>query len=260
MWAAPRSSLRRAHSARSTGLRKAIKQEVAKLAEKRVANYSNTFEVTNYNWATFPNITGGWVPISPYDSYISIAQGATQGSRTGNKIRIAKATLDLIFYPGAYSATENPTPMPQMIKVWFVRCKGQSNSSTLDFSKFFQNGASASAPDATLGDMIRYVNRDSFTPLGSRVVKQGVSINTGNGSLVNQQYMANNDYKMNNILKIDVTPYLYKEYDYPDNTNTPTNDMTIMVFEGVNADGSAGVSQDWSHFIQVSLQVQYTDF
>ena len=45
---------------------------------------------------------------------------------------------------------------------------------------------------------------------------------------------------MNNILKIDVTPYLYKEYYYPDNTNTPTNDMTIMVFEGVNADGSAG--------------------
>ena len=108
------------------------------------------------------------------------------------------------------------------------------------FQQVFQNGASASAPDATLGDMIHYVNRDSFTPLGSRVVKQGVSINTGNGSLVNQQYMANNDYKMNNILKIDVTPYLYKEYYYPDNTNTPTNDMTIMVFEGVNADGSAG--------------------
>ena len=77
------------------------------------------------------------------------------------------------------------------------------------FQQVFPKRCFSLGPDATLGDLIRYVNRDSFTPLGSRVVKQGVSINTGNGSLINQQYMANNDYKMNNILKIDVTPYLY---------------------------------------------------
>ena len=74
-------------------------------------------------------------------------------------------------------------------KFGLLDAKGSQTQVLLDFSKFFQNGASASAPDATLGDMIHYVNRDSFTPLGSRVVKQGVSINTGNGSLVNQQYM-----------------------------------------------------------------------
>lgn len=248
-----------AYSMKAKGLRKAIKKEVDRLAEHRTATYQTQAECENASWVTFANIAGGWWPLSPYNGYLTISQGSGQGARTGNKIRIAKAKLQIVLFPGSYDAVQNPSPRPQYIKFWFVRPKGQSNSTTLTINQFFQNGSSASAFNGNLIDLNSTVNAQEFTLLGQRTFKLGNSVISQPG-VTNQQLFSNNDFPLSVIKTMDITKYLYKQYNFNDSTNTPSNDMTVMFVEGINADGTVVANGVWSSFINFRITIDYVDF
>jgi len=246
-------------SMKAKGLRKAIKREVDRLAEKRTATYQTNTEIENASWVTFANQAGGWWPLSPYNGYLTIAQGSTQGARTGNKIRVAKAKLSLILYPQPYDAVSNPSPRPQYIKFWFVRPKAQANTTTLTINNFFQNGASALAFNGGLVDLNNQVNAQQYTLLGSKVYKLGNATISQPG-VTNSQLFANNDFPVSVIKTLDITKYLYKEYQFNDADNTAINDMTVMFVEGINADGTAIANGVWSSNMNFRVTIDYVDF
>jgi len=246
-------------SVKAKGLRKAIKREVDRLAEKRTATFQTNTEIENASWTTFANMSGGFWPLSPYNGYLTIAQGSTQGARTGNKIRVAKAKLSLILYPQPYDAVSNPSPRPQYVKFWFVRPKAQANSTTLTINNFFQNGASALAFNGGLVDLNNQVNSQQYTLLGSKVYKLGNATISQPG-VTNSQLFANNDFPVSVIKTLDITKYLYKEYQFNDSDNTAINDMTVMFVEGINADGTAIANGVWSSNMNFRVSVDYVDF
>lgn len=246
-------------SAKAKGLRKAIKREVDRLAEKRTATFQTNTEIENASWTTFPSMSGGFWPLSPYNGYLTIAQGSTQGARTGNKIRIAKAKLNIILYPQPQDAVSNPSPRPQYIKFWFVRPKAQANSTTLTINNFFQNGASALAFNGGLVDLNNQVNAQQYTLLGSKVYKLGNSVISTPG-VTTQQLFSNNDFPVSVIRQLDITKYLYKEYQFNDGDNTAINDMTVMFVEGINADGTSIANGVWSSNMNFRVTVDYVDF
>lgn len=247
--------------AKSGLLRKAIKKEVDRLAEHRTAYFSPAAEVQNAAWATFSSLGGGWWPISPYTSNLQIGQGSTQGARTGNKIRTIKATLKMIFSPLEYDVTVNPNPTPQMVKIWFVRCKNQTNTGALsNLSSFFQAGAGVLPFQGNLQDMVGTVNSDQFTLLGSRVVKIGNATVTGTGGNANNQYSANNDYKLNAFLNLDVTKYMLKQYDFNDASTVTSQPFTVMIIEAVKGNGNAATAGQTGVKFSAQLHYDYADF
>jgi len=246
-------------SVKAKGLRKAIKKEVDRLAEHRTATFQTQKEIQNASWPSFPNMAGGYWPLSPYNGYVNIPQGSTQGARTGNKIRIAKAKLNIILYPAPYDVSLNPSPRPQYIKFWFVRPKAQANSTTLTINNFFQNGASALAFSGVLTDLVNQVNSQQYTLLGSKVFKLGNSVISSPGVTASQLF-SNNDFPLSVIRTMDITKYLYKEYQFNDSDNTAINDMTVMFVEGINADGTAVSNGVLSSFMNFRITIDYVDF
>jgi len=246
-------------SMKAKGLRKAIKNEVDRLAEKRTATFEQSTEIQNASWPTFSSMAGGFYPLSPYNAYVTIAQGSTQGSRTGNKIRIMKAKLSLILYPQPYDAVTNTDVKPQIVKFWFVRPKAQANATTLTTNNFFQNGGSATAFNGGLKDVSSVVNDDQYQLLGSKVFKVGNSVTSSPGTTASQLY-SNNDYPISVIKTMDITKYLYKEYKFNDSDNTPVNDMTVMFVEAMNADNTAVPNGTWSANMSWRVSIDYVDF
>jgi len=246
-------------SVKAKGLRKAIKKEVDRLAEHRTATFQTQTEIQNATWPSFANQAGGWYPLSPYNGYLTIQQGSTQGSRTGNKIRIKRAKLNIILFPQPYDVSGNPSPRPQYVKMWFVRPKAQANTTTLTINNFFQNGGSASAFSGLLNDLVSQVNSQQYTLLGSKVFKLGNSVISSPGVTASQLF-SNNDFPLSVIRTIDITKYLYKEYLFNDSDNTAVNDMTVMFVEGINADGTTVANGTWSSNINFRVTVDYVDF
>lgn len=246
-------------SMKAKGLRKAIKKEVDRLAEKRTASIETQVPVANASWPTFANQNSGWFTLSPYNGILTIQQGSTQGSRTGNKIRIAKAKLTVTLWPQPYDAVSNTDPRPQYIKFWFVRPKAQANTTTLTINNFFQNGGSASAFSGALQDLSNQVNAQQYNLLGTKMFKVGNSVISSPGNTVHQLW-SNNDFPLSVIKTMDITKYLYKQYDFNDSDNTPANDMTVMFVEAINADGSAIPNNVFSTLMRYRVNIDYVDF
>lgn len=250
--------------AKAKGLRSAIKKEVDRLAEHRTQYYAVSAPVMNPSSVTFNNAGGGWYPISPFSGFLSIGQGSTQGTRTGNKIRTMKATLKIVLRPAEFSAELNPNPKPQDIKIWFFRCKNQQNQTTLsNMTHFLQAGAGSLGLSGILTDINATVNSDLFTLLGTKVFKVGSAMYQGNpgpGGNPSWQYFGNNDYKWNVIRTFDVTKYLLKEYSFNDTDSTATQPMTVMLVESVNANGTVTPAEDYSTEMNFQLKYDYADF
>lgn len=167
----------------------------------------------------------------------------------------------MIFSPLEYDGTVNPNPTPQMVKIWFVRCKNQINTGTLsNLSSFFQAGSGVLPFQGNLQDMVGTVNSDQFTLLGSRVVKIGNASVTGTGANAANQYSANNDYKLNAFLNMDVTKYMLKQYDFNDASTVTSQPFTVMIIEAVKGNGNSTAAGQTGVKFSAQLQYDYADF
>jgi len=209
----------------------AIKNIIHKQAENKVKDFATSTAINNYNGSNFNNFN--IIPLSPFPTYLDISQGTGQGARTGNKITTMKASIKFAIYPRAYEATTNAFPQPQDVRIVILKSKDtpiplQSVSS---LGNFFQYGSSTSGPSGLLTDIVKEINKDLYTIYYDKVIKVGCASATGLGAAVNAQYFANNDYKFNQIRKIDLTKMMHKTITFNDNTTiaeTPTLQMIIF--------------------------------
>lgn len=223
----------------STAVKRYVKSTIHKEIENKRGYYTQTQSISSY--VNSLNSLGAF-PITPYANSLQILQGDGQSARSGNMIRTRKLVLSYIIYPAVYSATLNPYPVPQNVKIWIGFQKNAPMVQPTDFSRFFQTGDTASAPTSNLEDLIKPINTDVWTIKKQIVHKVGMASNTGSGGVITYGYMANNDYKFNAINKVDLTKYCPKTFKYSDAYSyTPsTGHALFMMIEAVECTGNTG--------------------
>lgn len=234
-----------------------IKKVIARMAEHKRANFSASFSFGASTGTTFTTSNIQW--LSPNSSYVNIVQGTGQGDRVGNKIRITNAKFSGVIYGNPYHATVNPLPQPQEVRMWFFAPKNSLAQPT-SYSTFFQNGNSSQNFSGTLLDLTKKINNDDFTYYGHRTYKIGYSAFVGSpGSVVGSGYYSNNDFAMNRKFSIDITKMLPKNILWNDTTTTPFSRVLFVIFECVNADGSAQGAALLPCSCQYSIDYTFTD-
>lgn len=218
-----------------------IKKTVNKLAETKQTSFTIQSAVVAYTNA-------GWnalncFPITPYSGYIDIVQGTGQGARTGNEIRVKKSIVDIVIWPQGQSATLNLVPKPLEVIIWILKLNN-TDAKPATLGAFFNVGNASVDPSGTLLDLVRPYNTDVWTVYKRIVRKLGTSEYFGTGAIASRQYYANNDYKYNHIIKIDVTKYLPTKTKYNDTTAIPFSQSVMLAIQVVNADGTPQVGVD----------------
>lgn len=226
-----RNAARRSAKRRPTFAKK-VKAVMQSTAEHKIINFASA--------SYMPNYVGGAVPqlqLNPNSGYNTITQGTGQGQRIGNRVRTVKAVLRGIMTPLPYSVTVNVAPCPMEIRFIIGRNKGDSSIAP-PLGVFMQNGSTTSAPQGGLVDMINPLNTDTQTVYKQKFFKLGYATGTGSGSAVIAEYQANNDFKMNCKVNIDITKYLPKTISWNDTTTTPYCSTTWLTILAAYADGS----------------------
>lgn len=185
--------------------------------------------------------------------YTAISQGVGQGDRIGNTIRTRKVMFNYVLKPSPYSASLNPTPIPQEVFIFFGKVKNAKPQAPIstDFAKLWQAGDSYHAPYSNLLDCIQDVNKDWFTVYKILRHKIGYAITSTAGMAPSNEYYANNDFKFNVARKVNITKFTPKVVKFNDTTAQPTNDGLWMWAMCVNADGSGTVNAS-------PIQMDYT--
>lgn len=180
-----------------------------------VINSAILFALTPNNTFTIPQGQNG------------LFLGTGQGQRVGNKVEFIKGSLRMMLSCNPYDAATNPTPQPCMVRVFVgydkTRAHGKPDE---DLPDFFQDGNTSRSPTSNLTDMFSVVNTDRYTICYTRLVKVGMNFYDGTGSNNNQQFYANNDYKINPVINIDFTKRMIHQAKFDDAVPTASGRTT----------------------------------
>lgn len=230
----------------SKGVTALIKKSIVRMAEpKRV-----TFEVAHSlessigaSWNT--NNTLQLTPSSSLGADYTITQGTGQAQRVGNSIRVKKATVRLAMYPQAYSGVSNPVPKPIDVRLLVVAVKPgvttgavtKAQIQTIVTTNVFANSSTSTSAVNNLYDMITPINTDVLTVYMDEVVKLGPAAITGTGASTTVP-QSNNDYKLNHLLKMDITKYLPSKITFNDADGSSTSRQIFLIMLACNFDGT----------------------
>lgn len=248
---------RRSTKTTTNTIKRIVKMAIARNVENKTAQvYSIGQDIYPSNHASF---NGSIIPVSPYPAFLAIAQGTSEGSRIGNKIKIKRVSLKGVVFPKPYNATTNAIPQPQQIIMWLLYDKLNSTIIPTIGNDFLQLGSSSTGLFGELVDTWAPVNSDRWKVLTKRVFKIGYAENLGTGTTPGSANFANNDFKLNQTFKIDCTKYLVKNVKYNDNNTAPTTRGLFWVFTTVAANGAVFGSTTVPAELQYSLDCSYED-
>lgn len=211
----------------SFNFEKRVKSVISKMAENKVQNYRGSLNIVGYdnlNW------TSSIIPITPYTGFISISQGTTQANRIGNCIHIKSLKLSGVLRPTPYNAITNANPVPIYVKLLFLTRKDTPNDLTTAFTDVLQYGNTSEGPgtSAELRNLQRMINTDDWMVHTTRTYKLGHSVYEGTSQDLAAQSHANNDFKINHFINIDLTKYCIKNFKFDDNTVIPSSRNIVM--------------------------------
>lgn len=225
----------------------AVRKEIRRFAEKKVA-------ISNLNNVAVNVVSG--ILTTPTQVYLlpQITQGNTLSTRVGNKIQITKIYLQCMLNCLPYSSTTNPSQYPFWVKYWVLKNKKTQKYNAItntDLSGFFENGTTNSNFSGLPADLMKDVAPESW-----RVFKTGMKLmdfaNTSGVGLVANAFPTN-DAVYQWCFNIDVTKYVKRNIIFEDIAdNVPCNDNLFIMFQAVNADGSASSGE-----IPVELHYHY---
>lgn len=237
---------------------KRVKTVISRMAENKVQNHSDYLSLQGYgatNWGL--TIT----PMTPDTLYMTILQGAGQGQRIGNSIRVKSLRLTGLIRALPYSALTNPNPTPIYVKLLFLTRKDAPTELYNSLTDVLQLGNDSVSPGASsqLERMQRPVNTDVWTYHTSRTFKVGYSSYSGTSADADQQVYSNNDFKMNHFVNIDLTKYCTKNIKFDDNTANPSSRNIVMYPILYTANGTNLGFNDVPVSMHYSIEMSYED-
>lgn len=234
---------------RKTSLAKAIRNEITKMAEKKVwVDYgSNSIIVTaSTSFPTYKNLC----PV--------VSQGTTNSTRSGNEIRCVNGSVEGYVNILPYNAILNPLSTPVLVKIWVCYNRAIQThdlANTNCYNAFFEiSGANTGFQGNTL-DMILTANKDNWVVLDTRQFEIGASYASATGPVSTTGYYDNSE--MTKHFKFDISNYLGHLY-FDDNVSYCKNKNLFLIFQAVRADGTDSSGLQMAEFHH-SIRVEYTD-
>jgi len=234
-----RRKAKRVPRRKTTVVSQAVKKYVKRTIHSQVENKSVQINFSTQFGNYLQNNTMNAYPMCPLSGFWSIGQGVGAGNRVGNQIKTRKCYLNYVVRANQYDATNNPAPIPCqiMMMLGYVKNTPSFAPSNLDLVQLFQNGSSVAAPLGSLRDLISVINTDYWTIKKRWTHKIGYAANTGTGAQVINQYFANNDFKLNEVRKLDITKYVPATYQFNDGGISPTSKNLFFMYEAVASSG-----------------------
>lgn len=223
----------------TTAVKKYVKSTIHRQIENKCVQINGGVSFGNY--LESPDFNA--FPICPLAGIWSIPQGVLQGNRVGNQIKTRKVYLNYIVRPQPYDAVANPLPRPLNIQLMlgYVKNTPCFQPAALDIQQLFQSGSSVSAPIGSNRDIISVINTDYWT------IKKRWNHKIGNSNFggttasapdqSQNQFYANNDYKLNAIMRMDITKYVPSLLQFNDSGVTPTSKNLFFMYYAVAATG-----------------------
>lgn len=246
-----------------------VKRYVNRAIHRNIENKRFTIESADTlaapsNAATFQsgNI---WqlTPSNATNSWYTIPQGNGEGTRNGNEISVRSAVFRYVMYPLAYNVTSNPNPknMDVMLFIFSIK-RGVAGLTVADAwnifnTNIFANGSSSNGTVNNLFDIVSVFNTDVVTIHHRRHLKLAPSDYYVAGATVPQY--ANNDYKYNQLGKINVTKYLPKRITFNDADNNSTSKQVFLIICPYNADGTTTPSTTFPMACFSGLDLHFED-
>lgn len=222
------------------GVPKSVKRYVKKelhrnLENKEITTYSSNGILTCVNNTT-PN---GNILIT------SVTQGTTNGTRTGNNIRIVSGIIRGRVNLLPYNAVTNPLSTPILVKMFLVRHLGISGTTTnlagYDWTNFFRTSGGSMGFTNSPVDMDLPVNNEYWRLLKTKTFKIGAGYASGTGQVGTGGYFDNSP--MTVPFYFNWGKYCKKILNFNDNTGYCTNENISLAVQVINADGSATATQ-----------------
>lgn len=227
---------------------KFVKRSLANATETKRFTYTEAMTLGGFGLTVAQFSQQNMLQLTPSNQTAAdyqIIQGTSQGARIGNSITVMKATLKYALYPTAYNVTSNPTPKCIDIRCFIVSMKGVPNGQVTKAqlhdiltNTCFANGATSNGMTNNMYDLVQAWNTDVLTVYSDFTLKlgqAGMSGNTGSSAIMLQ---ANNDYKLNHVVKLDITKYLPKKITFNDADTNSTSRQVFLVWAPINFDGT----------------------
>lgn len=249
----------------SPAIRNAIKGVIRRGEEVKVAMDGNSNDIGNAFNNTSWNSTG-LLCLTPTTGWCQIVQGNGKSDRLGDSVNVRSVISRMIIWPKPYHATTNPTIIPREVMIIIFGTKvndtvyptGTTGVSTLP--SFFMANDGVQNFVGSLADVNAPINTDLYTIYEKRVVKLGfaASVIAAGGDAANA-YFANNDYKMNCIVDIDVTKYCPKKFRFQDNSTGTTTRNVYMMLCPMAANNATPIATEVSVGYTQYTEIKFTD-
>ena len=248
---------------KSSAVSSAVKTYVNRTIHRNIENKQVQAQIG----LTFGNIANSATlsvyPLTPFPSILEISQGVGQAQRTGNEVRVRKATLKYVIYPTKYNAESNNGLIPLEIQLFLGYVKNSSglvpNSS--DFDQLYQYNNTVNPILGNLFDLNQKINDDYWTVKKYWRHKLGYSTiidSDANPATAYANY-ANNDFKLNIVKTMDITKHYPKVLKFNDVSNTLQGPGLFFFFQAVAADGTTIAGSQNPATILWQLDVSYED-
>jgi len=158
--------------------------------------------------------------VSLLTPFTSITPGVAQGQRIGNRIKCTKFNLKMCLQPNTQEVSDPSfADIPMLVQIWIGKLKNVTTAPNAgNLTQLYQDGSSTSAPNGTLLQTMRSVNKDSYDIYKSWKFKLGPSGVTPTN---------NNDFPFLKMLSYDVKQ-MHGEVIYADTGTFPTNKFLYM--------------------------------
>lgn len=262
----------RKYSGKKTQLRKKRKSVTINKAVKLYVKKATAIKAENKMCATsnnyMPIVQAGINTIlstAVYNISPTIVQSVGVNGRIGNKVNLKSVYLrGCLQLANLISNSGIPAwPGQYLIRLFVGKLKdGIQSPSTAEMALLLRSGSSTYAFDSTVGlSLSRPVNKDYFTILSSKVYKIGISsIITGTQSVYGG--INNNDYKLNHLIKMNLTKGFKKNLVFQEgvNNNQPIN-TSLFIWAGACDPlfSANGHQQDPVVALNYDIEYQYED-
>lgn len=242
-----------------------------------IGTYNTTLDNNNLRDLSPSNISTSWETYN-----ISVGDGSNQ--RTGQKIRVKSAKLNLLVratpYEQATSATgvKNTYPAPFILKLFFFKDKKYpqfGSSGNIYRDNFLQYGNVAYPFSGALVDTQMKMDPAEYQYIGSRTLKIGNQRYDSGATLLANQTLhfnnyVNNDFKLIRNISVDLTKDFGKNLIWDDGNEGVTNKHVFVlaqvcpVDENINYQNTPPtytMRDDTERLCEVlgHLQIKYTD-
>lgn len=257
--AARRSRAPRARRVSRVSVKQVVKNVLARQVETKTKGLSPSTRTFRYPTAGALYDQQNVVPLGFTAAGLQLLQGVGDGQRIGNKVRVKQLRFNFVLRPRPYEAGTNPQPTPQMIRIVLFYSRQDPVANPAISSDFFDYNSSDVGPAGSLEDMLAPINENRYVKLAERTVKLGYAEAYGAGSNTSSQQFTNNDYKLNVLMKWDVTKHIPKVVRYDDDTSTASTRGLWAAFLVAPADGTIGASGTSPVNMEYWLDARYTD-